>query len=232
MKAKRQMKIDGLIQLRNVAEVFVDEMDGGGRLRRVSVKRRMSHPFEALYVSGGLSGEDRAAAYDLIRIYARSKGLAGRPAEDLGVVVQEVPDAHAERLRMAKYGVAFGEVMARLDPWPALLLRRLIADFVEGDGARVEGDGVRWRGLVREAALAWNRCLGTAQAAGNAAGVAGGRVDVRESEAGRVVARAISACVTGGEVKGGEVKALGQMLDEVRQWVKTARPEMARYFYG
>lgn len=146
-------RVPRLMQNANIVEEIIDIVDPEtpAQWTRRKQSRRAGNVFESLHAAGQIDGTERAACTEMVELFARSKGVFGVGERSLERVQCERADPHRRHFVMARHAAAFNDVLARLDPPHAMLLRAVIDDFVLGDGAASDADGgIRWRRVVRE----------------------------------------------------------------------------------
>ena len=182
-------RLPQLVQNSNIVEEIIDIVDPEtpSQWTRRKQGRRAGNVFESLHAAGQIDGTERAACHEVVELFARSKGVMGVGERSLERVHCERADPHRRHFTMARHGVDFNDILARLDPHHEMLLRALIIDFVLGDGASGdEAGGIRWRSVVREV------CRGAPyrEACRN---VTGGTVPCRRGHEAQPVALAVAA---------------------------------------
>ncbi|ESQ73969.1 hypothetical protein [Asticcacaulis sp. AC402] len=116
--------------------------------------RRRSNVFRVLRETEEITSNQSAAGAKLVEIYARWRGLCGRPdARELGWAIvsgNAAPDLVTDR--MIESGRVWRHVMRFVGPSSGRLLTALVQDILEGDGVVVRSAdgraGVRWRQVV------------------------------------------------------------------------------------
>lgn len=117
--------------------------------------KRRSNVFRLLRQSEALTSNQSAAGVKLVEIYARWRGLCGKPdGRELGWAIvsgNAAPDLVTDR--MIENGHVWRQVMRYVGPSSGRLLTALVQDIMEGDGVAVrqpggQVPGVRWRQVV------------------------------------------------------------------------------------
>lgn len=145
-------RLPRLSQNANIVEGIIDIVDpeAPAQWTRRKQARRAGNVFESLHTAGQIDGTERAACTEMAELFARSKGVFGVGERSLERVQCQRADPHRRHFVMARHAADFNAIMGRLDQPHEMVLRAVIADFVLGDGAAAETDGIRWRVVVRD----------------------------------------------------------------------------------